>query len=139
MFPAVIIMKRISEKILSKVEEAVAKVPFIYLFLKKCKVQYQRLKYAILEKSGNGIDKMFDEDFFNRNLEMNVPIAEKFVEIVIKYFHPNSVVDVGCGNAEFLAQFQKRNIEVKGYEGSRHALERALIDRIHLEYFDLRN
>ncbi|MDD5618149.1 MAG: methyltransferase domain-containing protein, partial [Candidatus Omnitrophica bacterium] len=77
--------------------------------------------------------------FFDKNLKWNVPISGKFVDILMRYFHPSSVVDVGCGNAEFLHEFQKRKVLIKGYEGSRHAIDSALVDKEFIELFDLRN
>ena len=114
-------------------------MPFFYDFLKKCKVKYQRLKYNLLKKRDDCVEVMFNKSFFDKNLKWNVPIAKKLVELIMRFFTPQSVVDVGCGNAEFLAEFKKENILIKGYEGSRHALENSLVDRKFIEQFDLRN
>ena len=129
---------KIFDRFLHKIEEFVSKLTFLYTFLKKCKVKYQSLKYRLLKRRSDCIDVMFDKSFFDKNLEWNTPIAEKLAELVIKYFNPKSIVDVGCGNAEFLSEFKKKDIAIKGYEGSRHALENSLVDRKFVEQFDLR-
>jgi len=131
--------EKIIEKFLSQLEEFVSRIPVLYRFLKKCKVKYQRFKYAFMKNRDNHIDLIFNRTFFKRNLDWNVPIAGIFVDLLMRHFHPLSVVDVGCGNAEFLAEFKKRNVAIKGYEGSRHALDSALVDRKFIELFDLKN
>lgn len=130
---------KIPERFFHRLEETVSRWKFFYRFLRKCKVKYQQLKYHILKRRNNYIDLVYDKDFFDKNLEWNIPIAEKMTEMIIKHFNPQSVVDVGCGNAEFFAQFQKKNINIKGYEGSRHAINNSLVDREFVESFDLRN
>ena len=130
---------KIFDKYLSNIEGIIAKIPPFYRFLKKCKVGYQRLKYRLLRKRPDRTDIIFDREFFDKNLEWNLPIASKLVVILINYFHPSSVVDVGCGNAEFLAEFQKRGVLIKGYEGSHHAIDSSLVGKEFIEKFDLKN
>ena len=124
---------------LHNLEKLVAGSPFIYRFLKKCKVGYQTLKYHLFTLIGKDKELIYNRSFFDKNLEWNIPIATTVVDTLIKYFHPNSVVDVGCGNAEFLYQFQKRGVTIKGYDGSHYAVDRALVDKKFIELFDLRN
>lgn len=59
--------------------------------------------------------------------------------VLDKYFHPRSVVDVGCGTAEYLAEFQKKGIKIKGYEGSVSALKQAKVELRYIQKADLRN
>ena len=61
------------------------------------------------------------------------------VNILMEYFHPRSVVDVGCGNAEFLSFFHKKGVIIKGYDGSSHAIEKSLVDPAFIELHDLRD
>ncbi|MDD5005783.1 MAG: methyltransferase domain-containing protein [Candidatus Omnitrophica bacterium] len=128
------------EKQLHNLEEFVANnLPTLYKLLKKAKVLYQKSKYYILKARSNHKDIIYDDKFFNKNLEWNVPIAAKLTGVLIDYFNPSSVVDLGCGNAEFLSEFQKRGIPIQGYEGSRSAIEKALVDKKYIQLFDLRN
>jgi len=127
------------EKYLSGLEGFIAKIPPFYRFLKRCKVSYQKLKYRLLNKRSDRTDIIFNRSFFDKNLEWNIPIAAKLVDILMNYFHPSSVVDVGCGNAEFLLEFQKRRVLIKGYEGSQHAIDSSLVGKEFIEQVDLRN
>lgn len=129
----------ILERQLSQLEKAISKLPSFYRFLKKCKVKYQKAKYKLFKVVGNEKDIIYNTKFFEKNLKWNIPIAYELVGILIKYFNPHSVVDVGCGNAEFLWQFQKRGIEIKGYEGSHFALEKSLVNKKYIELFDIRS
>jgi len=131
---------RLLEVILSNIEKFIAtRLPFIYCFLKRCKVKYQTAKYHILKNTKGGKDVIYNDSFFKRNLEWNVPVAERMVDILIKYFNPKTVVDVGCGNAEFIYHFQKRGIDIKGYDGSSNAINNALVDKKFLELYDLKD
>lgn len=131
--------KTILEDKISSLERVFAtKMPAFYSFLKKGKVRYQKIKYNFLKIIGKDKDVIYDRKFFDRNLEWNIPIAAKFVNIIIKYFNPRSVVDMGCGNAEFLSHFKKAGIVIKGYEGSHYAIDSSLVGKEYIELFDLR-
>lgn len=128
------------ERQMHNLEEFVAnQLPTLYKLLKKVKVFYQKAKYYTLKARSNHKDVIYDDKFFNKNLEWNVPIAAKLAGVLIDYFNPVSVVDLGCGNAEFISEFQKKGIAIQGYEGSRSAIEKALIDKKYIRLFDLRN
>ncbi len=124
---------------LSQLEKVVARFPLLYRFLKKCKVGYQTLKFHVFKLSGREKDLIYNRSFFTKNLEWNIPIAENLVNILIQFFNPHSVVDVGCGNAEFLQQFQRRGIDIYGYEGSQNAIDSAMVDKNFIVQFDLRD
>lgn len=128
----------VTSEMLHQLEKFITRLPLLYQFLKKCKVQYQKVKYFIFKIAGKDKELIYNQSFFCKNLEWNIPIAESVASILIGYFHPHSVVDVGCGNAEFLAQFQKKGIEIKGYEGSPHALKKSMVQKQYVEQFDLR-
>ena len=122
------------------IEEFTAEhLPVLYKLLKRGKVLYQRVKYYALKMRVNHKDIIYDDKFFDKNLEWNTPIAAKLAGVLLDCFHPRSVVDLGCGNAEFLNEFQKKGIIVQGYEGSRSAIGKASIDKQHIKLFDLRN
>lgn len=129
--------KKFIEKQLSKLEEIVSKTPWFYRFLKKIKVMYQKAKFQIFKLFGRQTELAYDKTFFDRNLEWNLPIAKDMVNVLIDFFNPQSVVDVGCGNAEFLMHFEKKGIKVRGYEGSSNAIANAQIDKSLIVQHDL--
>jgi SAM-dependent methyltransferase len=128
------------EKQLHNLEVFVANyLPSFYKLLKKVKVLYQKARYYLLKAKSSHKDVIYDDKFFEKNLEWNKPIAAKLVNILIDYFNPSSVVDLGCGNAEFLSEFYKKGILIQGYEGSCFAIKKALIDKKYIQLFDLKN
>lgn len=123
---------------ISRLEKFVSQFPILYRFLKKCKVGYQTLKFHAFKITGREKELIYNRSFFDKNLEWNIPIAADVVNILMRFFNPKSVVDVGCGNAEFLSQFQKKGVEIYGYEGSQYAIDSALVDKRFIQQFDLR-
>lgn len=80
---------------------------------------------------------IYDKYFFDRASEMEAPSAIAVVEILIRHFSPESVIDIGCGQGMYLREFQKKGIEILGYDNSGAALTDSMIgDKINL--YDLR-
>ncbi|MFH1202704.1 MAG: methyltransferase domain-containing protein [Candidatus Omnitrophota bacterium] len=125
-------------QIFSLLEKQIAKCRFIYLPLKKVKVFIQKTAYYLLKLTGKDRNHIYDDQFFNHNLKTNIPIAKDLVDILYNYFHPESVVDVGCGTAEYLAEFNRLGIKIKGYEGSPAALKKAMVSGNFIQLADLR-
>jgi len=126
------------DNLLHNLEKFVAEYPAIYKFLKKCKVGYQTLKYHLFKLFGKDEELIYNRAFFNKNLEWNIPIASAVADILISFFHPKSVVDIGCGNAEFLNKIQAKGVEIFGFEGSQHAIDSCQVDKRFIQKFDLR-
>jgi len=51
--------------------------------------------------------------------------ASRAVEVLLRHFSPQSVVDIGCGTGLYLAAFAARGAEVKGYDGSEAAIRKS--------------
>jgi len=78
-------------------------------------------------------DKIYNQRFFNNTLKFENSSAKAFAAILIKYFPPKSVVDIGCGIGIYLAEFKTNNIEILGYDGSPAAISGSLVgDKIKL-------
>ena len=101
----------------------------IYKFLKKCKVRYQRIRYALTQDK----TQLYGGKFY----EVGVSSVPEFVWVLCSHFNPRSVVDVGCGRGEFLYHFSLRGVEVKGYEGSLYAVKHTLVHKDYVERVDL--
>jgi len=77
--------------------------------------------------------KIYDKKFFDNTLKFESQTAQVFVNILIKYFAPKSVIDIGCGCGIYLKEFEFRNVEILGYDGSPAALRNSLVgDKIKL-------
>jgi 2-polyprenyl-3-methyl-5-hydroxy-6-metoxy-1,4-benzoquinol methylase len=76
---------------------------------------------------------IYDKKFFTNTIKFEKSSAKAVVDILVKYFKPRSVVDIGCGCGIYLAEFAKRGIEILGYDGSPAALANSLVgDKIKL-------
>lgn len=53
---------------------------------------------------------VYDKYFFDRASEMEAPSAIAIVEILIRHFSPESVIDIGCGPGTYLKEFQKKEL-----------------------------
>ena len=69
------------------------------------------------------LEKTYTESFFGwgDNAAQQKTLAENFAPKIVKYFHPNYVLDVGCGSGQWLDEYRKHNIKIKGIEGSSNA------------------
>ncbi len=77
--------------------------------------------------------KIYDQKFFDNTFKFETESAKAFVSILIKYFAPKSVIDIGCGTGIYLAEFAKNNIDILGYDGSPAAISGSLAgDKIKL-------
>ncbi len=77
--------------------------------------------------------KIYDDQFFNNTIKLESQSARAVGEILIKYFAPKSVVDIGCGAGIYLAEFRTFNIKILGFDGSPAAIAASLVgDKIKL-------
>lgn len=101
-----------------------------------------RLKIFLLSPFKAQVDALYDEGYYGRNYlkpeGKTTTMPQKTVEILLKRFQPGSVVDLGCGVAGYLHFFQEKGCEVLGVEGSRHAIDLALIPSEKIIEHDLR-
>lgn len=81
-------------------------------------------------------DYIYDKKFFDNTKKFESASAQSIVNILIKYFKPKSVVDVGCGIGIYLAEFSKRGIEIKGYDGAVSAISGSLAGK-KIKKYDL--
>lgn len=81
---------------------------------------------------------IYDGKFFKNTIKYEADSAEQFVEIVLKYYSPKSVVDIGCGAGIYLNEFNKKGIKyLLGIDGSPAAIDEFLLDKEKLIIFDL--
>src|SRR5680860_51333 len=81
---------------------------------------------------------IYDKKFFQNTIKLEAESAARFVDIVLKYYTPTSVVDIGCGAGMYLQEFQRRGIkDILGIDGSPAAADEFLLAQDKLIIFDL--
>ncbi|MFH1427929.1 MAG: methyltransferase domain-containing protein [Patescibacteria group bacterium] len=79
--------------------------------------------------------KIYDNRFFKNTIKLETKSAKAVVDILLKYFQPQTVIDIGCGAGIYLKEFAKKGLKVIGYDGSPAALAESMIDKIKLHDF----
>lgn len=72
--------------------------------------------------------KIYDRRFFNNTIKLESQSAAAAVKILIKYFAPKSVIDIGCGVGIYLAEFEKNQVAILGFDGSPAAVSGSLVN-----------
>ena len=81
---------------------------------------------------------IYDKKFFKNTIKFEADSASHFVNIVLKYYRPKSIVDIGCGAGIYLKEFADKGIDnLLGLDGSPAAKEEFLLNREKLIIFDL--
>lgn len=81
---------------------------------------------------------IYDKRFFKNCIEFEAESASVFVDIILKYYSPKSIVDIGCGAGIYLKEFQDKGINnLLGIDGSPAAQDEFLINKDKLAIFDL--
>ena len=81
---------------------------------------------------------IYDNKFFKNTIKFEAESASQFVKVVLKYYQPKSIVDIGCGAGIYLKEFSEKGINnLLGLDGSPAAAEEFLLSRDKLIIFDL--
>jgi SAM-dependent methyltransferase len=81
---------------------------------------------------------IYDDKFFKNTIEFEAASASQFVEVVLKYYQPQSIVDIGCGAGIYLREFEKKGVkELLGIDGAPAAKNEFLLAPDKLVIFDL--
>ena len=76
-------------------------------------------------------ERVYDAEFYAHTDAVHAPMYSRLAEAVWERLRPASAVDVGCGTGFILARLAEHGVDVRGVEGSRHAIEASPIrDRI---------
>lgn len=98
----------------------------------------KRVFLAVLRATRLDVRYFYDRRFATGKRRRK-PYAGNFARIVADHFKPGSVLDVGCGTGDILAEFMVLGIEVRGVDGSPACREHALIPSNLFTVWDLRN
>ncbi|MHB8903839.1 MAG: class I SAM-dependent methyltransferase [Patescibacteria group bacterium] len=81
---------------------------------------------------------IYDHKFFKNTIKFEAESASNFVNVVLKYYQPKSIVDIGCGAGIYLKEFAQKGIKnLLGIDGSPAAREEFLLNKDKLIIFDL--
>jgi len=112
--------------------------------IKKIYNQYRKFKYLFKIKIYkvlrlNDLDALYTRDYFRQNTIRYCETAKKVVNILIKYFKPKSVIDIGCGNGLYLKEFENNGIkDLVGIDGSSNAKKESIVNKKLIKIHDLR-
>lgn len=84
--------------------------------------------------------EVYDDEFFVRNQDEGLKMAEWFVPLLKDTFKFNSLIDVGCGTGHYLLFCQRTGVaDVFGIEGSSAAFKHLLVPNHIVAKHDLRD
>lgn len=83
------------------------------------------------------INYYYNNDFATHPLH-NKRWAGSFCDIVLRTFNPKSVIDFGCGTADVLCPFEKKQINILGIDGSVANRNHCHINKDNFFLFDIR-
>lgn len=88
--------------------------------------------------SSADLDLLYDRNFYSFKANFISSYSKAIAKVCYDKFHPQSVIDVGCGQGFLLHRFKKRNIRIRGIEGSSYAIANSVIDSNYITKHDLR-
>lgn len=65
--------------------------------------------------------------------------AKEFVNVLMEELHPKSVIDFGCGSGDFLAEFEKIGVKIRGLDASKAREKDLMFDKRQFIRHDLRD
>ncbi|HZJ41715.1 MAG TPA: class I SAM-dependent methyltransferase [Patescibacteria group bacterium] len=81
---------------------------------------------------------IYDKKFFQNTIKLETESTTQFVNIILEYYMPTNIVDIGCGAGLYLKEFQRRGIrDILGIDGSPAAAAEFLLEKDKLIIFDL--
>ncbi len=62
--------------------------------------------------------KIYTKSFYEHNRTISLRSAQHVVPEILKYFHPHSVIDIGCGTGTWLSVFKQQGLtDIFGLDG----------------------
>lgn len=81
---------------------------------------------------------IYNSRFFKNTIKLEAASAVQFVKIVLKYYQPQSIVDIGCGTGLYLREFANQGItDFLGIDGAPAAQTEFLLVKNKIVIFDL--
>ncbi|MFH1996552.1 MAG: methyltransferase domain-containing protein [Candidatus Omnitrophota bacterium] len=93
---------------------------------------------TVLKIIKKDLDYLYNDDFASGPYRDKIWV-EEFCDLVLRTFHPESVIDFGCGSGDILRPFEAREISVLGIDGSSFNKRNRKIKEDNFLQFDLRN
>jgi hypothetical protein len=80
----------------------------------------------------------YTKTFFNNQSSGSLSSAEETIPVIMEYFSPTSVVDVGCGVATWLSVWEKKGVsDIQGLDGDYVQKDQLMIDPSKFSAVDL--
>ncbi len=91
-----------------------------------------------VEPKTSNADQPYDESFFDFITKSSRQSAKEIVPLVLEFFRPQSVVDVGCGTGAWLSVFREQGIrDILGIDGGYVDLSSLLVPEESFQAHDL--
>jgi len=116
------------------------RMPVLKHFAYTCQAVYSRLVRLKIKLLGlPELSTIYNKKFYSFSKEEVAKFVPEFVDIICKKLEPKSVIDIGCGIGLYLNEFDKKSVEVIGYDGSPHAIKNSTAKPGLVNLYDLRN
>ena len=92
----------------------------------------------LLKKFRLDLNYIYNDQFATTDLRAKTWV-DIFANLIIKKFHPKSIIDFGCGTGDIIQPFEKYKIKILGVDGSKYNFLHRKIHENNFLIFDLRN
>ena len=102
-------------------------------------VCFKTQKATILNNTSvTGKADVYDDSFYQGQMENSYKGAKKYAELLGKYYIPKSLIDIGCGRGTWLKAFKENGAEkLVGVDGAWNTQQNMATDDIHFYPRDL--
>ncbi|MBL8821544.1 MAG: class I SAM-dependent methyltransferase [Planctomycetia bacterium] len=83
------------------------------------------------------LSQHYGSDFYQKENRHSQSSAQVIVPLIMELLAPSSVIDIGCGQGEWLSEFAKTGVEIFGVDGPHIQETQLLIPKDKFQQFDL--
>lgn len=75
-----------------------------------------------------GINEIYSADYFEDAIHWESNFSLDLAKVLLRYFNPHSVIDIGCGCGVYLKAFHVLGVkDIAGYDGSSNFINKSLV------------
>lgn len=80
-----------------------------------------------MPKTSQDNGSQYDASYYQQINDEEAPQAERLADILVWYYRPKSVIDIGCATGLYLKPFYQRKIDIYGVDYAESAFDTALL------------